>query len=93
MRTLVGGLVITASLVCASSALGAPLGDVTSVTVPHTSEDLVSGPDGNVWFLDAANDRVVRMAPSGDVTYIEPPNQCTRLAWACGGVGWEPLDY
>ena len=79
MRTLVGGLVITASLVCASSALGAPLGDVTSVTVPHTSEDLVSGPDGNVWFLDAANDRVVRMAPSGDVTYIEPPTSAPGL--------------
>lgn len=55
-------------------AAAAPLGQVTTTALGHEASDIVSGPDGNLWFLDKGADRLGRMTPSGEVSYVPIPS-------------------
>ncbi len=76
MPRLAPPLVVAALLACGlpSANTAAPLGEVAYSTLPHATSNLVSGPDGNLWFIDTTNDRLGRITPGGSVTYISMPS-------------------
>ncbi len=72
----VSAAVFVATTLCAAPADAAiaPLGAVTEVTTGITANsepyDIVSGPDGNLWFTEPRANKVARMTPRGIVTEL-----------------------
>lgn len=57
-------------------ASAAPLGDFTTFRLGdggYGGNAIASGPDGNMWFTNNANNSIGRITPSGTVTYFEVP--------------------
>ena len=66
-------------------APAAPLGDVQPFPLAHEVAYPVSGPDGNLWFVDTTSDRLMRMTPAGAVTYITVPDAGSGLRGLTAG--------
>ena len=67
------------------AASGSPAGEVQAFPLAHEVAFAVSGPDGNLWFVDTTTDRIMRMTPAGAVTYITVPDPGSRLMGLTAG--------
>lgn len=57
-------------------ALAAPAGEFTTFRLGeggYGGNAIASGPDGNMWFTNNANNSIGRITPSGNVTYFKVP--------------------
>lgn len=63
----------------------APAGEVQAFPLSHEVAKPVSGPDGNVWSIDTTNARLMRITPTGGVTYVTVPDPGTGLAGLAAG--------
>jgi len=66
------GVAMMASLAVGSIAAGDPLGQVTAfptgISPGAWPSYITAGPDGNLWFLETAGQRIGRVTPEGEVT-------------------------
>jgi len=58
---------------------------VQAFPLSHEVAKPVSGPDGNVWSIDTTNARLMRITPTGGVTYVTVPDPGTGLAGLAAG--------
>jgi streptogramin lyase len=78
----------TLTLAPAQSASAAPAGEFTMFDLGPAGEGanaIASGPDGNMWFTNNANNSIGRITPSGAVTYFAVPT--TSASASTGGPG------
>ncbi len=71
---LLAGAALT--LIPAGSGSAAPAGEFTMFDLGPAGEGanaIASGPDGNMWFTNNANNSIGRITPSGAVTYFAVP--------------------
>ncbi len=83
---LLAGAVLT--LIPAQTSLAAPAGEFTMFDLGPAGEGanaIASGPDGNMWFTNNANNSIGRITPTGAVTYFAVPT--TSASASTGGPG------
>lgn len=90
LRRLGFGLLVGAALALApsGSASAASPGEFTMFDLGPAAEGanaIASGPDGNMWFTNNANNSIGRMTPSGSVAYFAVPT--TAGSSSTGGPG------
>ena len=79
---LLAGAALT--LIPAQTSLAAPAGEFTMFDLGPGGEGgdaIASGPDGNMWFTNNANNSIGRITPSGAVAYFAVPTT-SASAWA-----------
>ena len=90
LRVLGFGLLTAAAMTVLPAASGsaAPAGEFTMFDLGPAGEGanaIASGPDGNMWFTNNANNSIGRITPSGAVTYFAVP--ATSASASTGGPG------
>ena len=90
LRTVGLALLASAALAVLPAASGsaAPAGEFTMFDLGPAGEGanaMASGPDGNMWFTNNANNSIGRITPSGAVTYFAVPT--TSASASTGGPG------
>lgn len=83
---LLAGAVLT--LIPAQTSLAAPAGEFTMFDLGPAgmgANAIASGPDGNMWFTNNANNSIGRITPTGAVTYFAVPT--TSASASTGGPG------
>lgn len=65
------------SLVSASPASAAPVGEFTTFAAVQGGssdpESIAAGPDGAMWFTEYASNKIGRLTPSGELTHYPVP--------------------
>ena len=85
LALLAGGAL---TLIPAGRGSAAPAGEFTMFNVGPAGEGanaIASGPDGNMWFTNNANNSIGRITPTGAVTYFAVPT--TSASASTGGPG------
>ncbi len=90
LRTVGLALLASAALAVLPAASGsaAPAGEFRMFDLGPAGEGanaIASGPDGNMWFTNNANNSIGRITPSGAVTYFAVPS--TSASASTGGPG------
>lgn len=83
---LLAGAALT--VIPAGSGSAAPAGEFTMFDLGPAGDGgnaIASGPDGNMWFTNNANNSIGRITPTGAVTYFAVPT--TSASASTGGLG------
>ncbi len=79
-------LALAAVLAFASSAQAAPTVTEFDLPTPDAApQDIVQGPDGNVWFTERGADKIGRVTPEGVVTEFDTLDGLTQPNWIAVG--------
>jgi len=84
---LLAGAALT--LIPAQNSLAAPAGEFTMFDLGPAgigANAIASGPDGNMWFTNNANNSIGRITPSGAVTYFAVPTNSASMSTSGPGL-------
>src|SRR4051812_36530243 len=84
LAVLAASLTLTTGVAAGATSTGA-IKEYAIPTADSNPQRIATGPDGNLWFTEAAGNKIGRITTSGAITEFPVPTPDAGLSWIAPG--------